>query len=277
MQTRTEYPAGVPCFVDTGRKNADPAIAFYGGLFGWDAQNVSPEGAPRYHMATLHGHTVAGIGEQDFQTWDPVWNQYVQVEDADATAKEVEQAGGEVKMDPFAIGSAGRMAVFADPHGAEICVWEPGETKGLGLVNDPGAWVASTLVSPDVDEAARFYRTVFGWEVKPIGDAQMFVMPGYVDHLEEINPGTKQQMEDYGAPDGFGDMVAYLIPANERGTRGWGITFSVEDADAAAAKTKQLGGEVVVEPYDAPWVRQAVIKDPEGAELTLSQFVPPEG
>ena len=137
MQTRTEYPAGVPCFVDTGRKNADPAIAFYGGLFGWDAQNVSPEGAPRYHMATLHGHTVAGIGEQDFQTWDPVWNQYVQVEDADATAKEVEQAGGEVKMDPFAIGSAGRMAVFADPHGAEICVWEPGETKGLGLVNTP--------------------------------------------------------------------------------------------------------------------------------------------
>ena len=38
----------------------------------------------------------------------------------------------------------------------------------------------------------------------------------------------------------------------------------------------ELGAEVVVEPFDAPWVRAAVLRDPDGAAFTVSQFVPPE-
>ncbi|MBA3359775.1 MAG: hypothetical protein H0U20_10010 [Thermoleophilaceae bacterium] len=54
------------------------------------------------------------------------------------------------------------------------------------------------------------------------------------------------------------------------------ITFGVEDADASVARAKELGAEVVVEPFDAPWVRAAVLRDPDGAALNVSQFVPPE-
>ena len=36
---------------------------------------------------------------------------------------------------------------------------------------------------------------------------------------------------------------------------------------------RQLGGEVVAGPFDAPWVRMAVVKDPQGATFIASQFV----
>jgi predicted enzyme related to lactoylglutathione lyase len=54
----------------------------------------------------------------------------------------------------------------------------------------------------------------------------------------------------------------------------WGITFAVDDADAIAARASELGGQVVVPPFDAPWVRMTIITDPQGATFTASKFVP---
>ena len=53
----------------------------------------------------------------------------------------------------------------------------------------------------------------------------------------------------------------------------WSVTFGVDDVDATAAKARELGGEVVAGPLDAPWTRTAVIKDPQGATFVASQFV----
>ena len=52
------------------------------------------------------------------------------------------------------------------------------------------------------------------------------------------------------------------------------MTFGVDDADAIAARAAELGGRVVVPPFDAPWVRMTVIADPQGATFTASKFVP---
>jgi predicted enzyme related to lactoylglutathione lyase len=52
------------------------------------------------------------------------------------------------------------------------------------------------------------------------------------------------------------------------------VTFGVADADATAAKAGELGGTVLVAPFDAPWVRMAIIADPQGATFVASQFVP---
>jgi uncharacterized protein len=48
----------------------------------------------------------------------------------------------------------------------------------------------------------------------------------------------------------------------------------VDDADATAAKATELGGKVIVAPFDAPWVRMTVIGDPQGATFIASKFVP---
>ncbi len=57
----------------------------------------------------------------------------------------------------------------------------------------------------------------------------------------------------------------------------WGVTFAVEDTDAVAARAAELGGTVVVAPYDAGPVREAVLHDPEGARFSISSYDPPAG
>jgi hypothetical protein len=83
-------------------------------------------------------------------------------------------------------------------------------------------------------------------------------------------------MAGMGAPEGFIDVVAALNPIadGDGGTPPhWSVTFAVDDADATAAKATELGGEVVVAPMDAPWVRMTVLKDPAGATFVAAQFV----
>ena len=65
------------------------------------------------------------------------------------------------------------------------------------------------------------------------------------------------------------------IPADQPDTPPhWSLTFAVDEADDIASKAEELGGKVVVPPFDAPWVRMAVIADPQGATFVASKFVP---
>jgi hypothetical protein len=84
-------------------------------------------------------------------------------------------------------------------------------------------------------------------------------------------------MAQMGAPERFEDVVASLNSiADDQPdvTTHWGVTFAVDDADVIAARAAELGGQVVVAPFDAPWVRMTIITDPQGATLTASKFVP---
>ena len=105
----------------------------------------------------------------------------------------------------------------------------------------------------------------------------MWALRGYGDLLEERNPGTRKGMAEMGAPERFEDVVASVnpIPDDQPDVRAhWGVTFAVDDADAIAARAAELGGRVVVPPFDAPWVRMTIISDPQGATFTASKFVP---
>jgi uncharacterized protein len=279
MPQRDEYPAGVPCYVDTGRRDADAAKGFYEGLFGWEIERTSPEGAPPYYSATLGGLTVAGIGSEPDRVRTPVWNTYVRVDDADATAATVTEAGGRTTLGPFDVGPAGRMAVHEDPAGAEFRTWQPGTTRGAQLVNESGAWVFSTLSTSDPAGTEAFYGAVFGWTLGLRGEdgSAMLMKPGYADAQERQEPGFIERLQRYGAPEGFGDVVATTMPLSAGESPCWQVTFAVASLDASAKRVGELGGEVLVEPFDAPWVRVAVVRDPEGAVLTLSQFVAPDG
>ena len=120
---------------------------------------------------------------------------------------------------------------------------------------------------------------MFGWKTLGLdGGFSMWTLPGYGDYLEQtVNPGMREGMAEMGAPAGFEDVVASLNPIADDQPETpphWGVTFAVDDADAIAAKAAELGGQVVVPPFDAPWVRMTVITDPQGATFTASKFVP---
>jgi uncharacterized glyoxalase superfamily protein PhnB len=80
-------------------------------------------------------------------------------------------------------------------------------------------------------------------------------------------------MKQMGAPERFEDVVASVSP-QPADTPHWSLTFAVDDADAIAARAAELGGQVVVPPFDAPWTRMTIITDPQGATFTASKFVP---
>jgi predicted enzyme related to lactoylglutathione lyase len=273
MSDPDRYIPGVPCWADTAQADPEAAAGFYGELFGWEVENVMPPESPRpYYVGRLRGGDVAAVAAQPEGGPPAAWNTYVWVTDAGATADEVRAAGGTVLMEPTALGDFGRVAIFADPAGAAFRAWEPGAHRGAAIVNEPGSVNFNVLDTPDLDGAAAFYGAVFGWEAVDVGGAPMWALPGYGDFLEQRTPGMRENMAAMGAPARFEDVVA-SVNRVAGGPARWGVTFAVDDADAIASRAAELGGRVVVAPFDAPWVRMAVISDPEGATFTASRFV----
>jgi predicted enzyme related to lactoylglutathione lyase len=283
---RDGYPAGVPCWVDTGQPDPEAAVRFYGDLFGWEFLNRMPADADgQYFIAQLRGRDVAAVGSQPEDAPPiPAWNTYVWVDSADDTAAKVNAAGGKVLVEPFDVFDAGRMAVFSDPSGAAFCVWQAKGHKGAQVVNEPGTWNFSGLNTRDPEGAKAFYGAVFGWEAGTVdlddGDFTVWTLPGYGDYLAERDPDLHRRMAADGAPGGFVDAVAWLAPMTsaqfpEDVRPHWSVTFAVADADAIADRAVELGGKVLVPPFDAPFVRMAVLSDPQGATFTASKYVPP--
>ena len=127
----------------------------------------------------------------------------------------------------------------------------------------------------NLDRAKSFYGSVFGWRTQTFG-GEMWTLPAYGDHLERDNPGLRKQTAEFGAA-GFEDVVASINPiaADHSDTPAhWSVTFATDDPDALAEKAAGLGGSVVVPPFDAPWVRMAVLADPQGATFLASKFAP---
>jgi uncharacterized protein len=140
-------------------------------------------------------------------------------------------------------------------------------------------WEFEDTMPPGSQGARSFYGSVFGWQTGAIGGGAVgWTLPGYGDWLErEHHPQLRRQMAEAGAPEGFEDVVASIIPIadDQPDTPAhWSVTLAVADADATAAKATELGGRVIVPPFDAPWVRMTVLADPQGATFVASQFVP---
>ncbi len=275
MSGQDRYIPGVPCWIDTTQPDPAAAAEFYGDLFGWELEDVMPADSPvKYYIGRRDGGDVAAVSSRpEGAPEGAVWNTYVWVDDADATSAKVREAGGTVVSEPFDVFDSGRMAVFADPAGAVFAVWQAKEHRGAKVVNEHGSLNFNVLSTTDLDAAAAFYGAVFGWEVIDAGGAPMWALPGYGDFLESRTPGMRENMAAMGAPERFEDVVASVTVDADTPPH-WGVTFGVDDADAIAARTKELGGEVLVPPFDAPWVRMAIVRDPQGAVFTASKFVP---
>jgi predicted enzyme related to lactoylglutathione lyase len=260
------YPPGVTCWIDTEQPDPAAASDFYAGLFGWRLSGSD------YLVATLDGHEVAGVGRT---SGGPArWNTYMAVADADAAATAVWDAGGTVATEAQDRGQGAWVEVCRDPAGAEFRLWQALDRPGAQLVNTPGAWNFSDLHTPDLDAAMAFYRPVFGWVAPELdqGAGIMLQVPGYGDHLAAtVDPGIHERQA--AAPAGFADVIGGVV-IDEHAS--WQVIFTVADRDATAAEAEKLGATVVTS-ADNLWTRTALIRDPQGAEFTASQFTPPDG
>ncbi|MEO8693712.1 MAG: VOC family protein [Acidimicrobiales bacterium] len=282
MADMRTYPSGVPCWIDSEQPDPAAACHFYGTLFGWTFEEAMPPGAPgSYLIAQLDGHDVGAIAPSTEPA--AMWNTYIAVDDADDVARVVMLEGGGLLQSAQDAGPAGRSAIFVDPTDAQFRLWQPRRRLGAQLVNAPGAWNFSDLHTGDTEAAKAFYARVFGWEADDLdlGGGQTSTMwrrPGYGDHLAAtVDPDIHDRQAAISAPPGFADAIAWLAPLDDREQPHWHVTFAVADRDEAVASALRLGATDLPGPMDTAWTKATIVRDPQGATFTVSQFTPPAG
>jgi uncharacterized protein len=200
-------------------------------------------------MALKNGRPVAGITPpmQGGADAPPTWNLYFSSADVAATAGRVEQGGAKVLVGPMEVPGTGHMLFAFDPTGAAFGVWQPGEHKGAAYWGEPGALTWVELNTRDGAAADAFYGGVFGYGNQQIGDGAQF---DYVVYTVGDNPvcGRMRMTEEWA------DTPPH-----------WMVYFGVDDADAAARRITDAGGQVSNGPFDSPYGRIVVFRDPSGA------------
>jgi uncharacterized protein len=254
MSERTSYVPGTPSWVDHGSPDLGASIEFYGALFGWDVpESENAEQTGGYRQAMKDGKPAGGMMPLMQEGQPPAWTTYVSVEDAEATAAAVKEAGGAVIAEPMEVLDLGTMAIFADPTGAVFGVWQPNTFHGAGLVNEPGALSWNELNTRDLDTAKTFYGAVFGWTFEDMA-------------FEGVGSYTTVNVGENGVA-GILDMAERGVP--EEIPAHWQVYFAVEDTEATIEQAKQRGGRVMVEPMEVPAGRFAILTDPHGASFAV--------
>jgi uncharacterized protein len=251
MAERSLYAPGAFSWVDLATPDPDAAKSFYASLFGWQADDMPmPEGGA-YSMQRVGGQYVAAIAPQPQAQRDAgmpaVWQSYVTVESADATATRAAELGGAVHAGPFDVMQAGRMAVIQDPQSAFFIVWEPRDHFGAGLVNAPGAFCWNELAAADLDTAPDFYAQLFGWRTEPFEGGPMRYLT--IKNGSATNGGMREKQPQE--------------PPN------WLVYFAVEHVDASVARIGELGGSTIAGPFEMANARMAVVADSQGAVFAL--------
>jgi predicted enzyme related to lactoylglutathione lyase len=247
-----KHPPGSPCWVDLGTGDLPGARRFYAGLFDWDPVTNPDPRAGGYTLFHLDGAVVAGAGRLTAPGQPVAWTVYLASEDADATARTAVAAGGHVLVEPVDVRAEGRMCVLADPGGAAFGVWQPGGFAGTQLSGRPGTLTWIELMARDAEGSARFYQRVFGWQARPANLPSM----SYTEFALGGQPFA-------GMMEMTGDAWPADLPPH------WMPYFEVADCDAAAGRTRELGGTVAVPPTDIQPGRFAVLGDPYGAYFSV--------
>lgn len=249
MVTRdTAWLPGTPCWSEVAVDSVKKAAAFYGSLFGWDADISEDPQFGGYASFTKDGRRVAGASPTQAPGQPQVWTTYLASDDVEQTAAKIKAAGGQVLMDPIDVGDLGRMIVAVDPTGAAFGVWQAGTHAGFQLANEPGSVAWNENLSADWEGNKKFYNEVFGYE---FGDMSS----------DEFSYAT---LDLNGAPvGGIGTLLMPDMPAN------WTTYFRVPDTDASVAEAVELGGKVVREAFDTPQGRIAMLADDQGAMFAI--------
>jgi len=250
MTTRDKAPIGSPCWTDLWTSDVEGSARFYCELFGWEAQEPSPEFGG-YFMFTRNGAPVAGgMGDMGDMRADNSWKVYLTSDDVAKTLELAEAGGAQIISPAMAVADLGTQAVLIDPTGATIGTWQPGTFHGFSALDEPGAPCWFELFTRDYAGAVAFYQAAFHWDTRVVGDT------------DEFRYTVMRNPEGEGELAGIMDASTFLAadaPAH------WSVYWEVEDAVAAVAKAKGLGGSVVAEAQDTPYGQIATVTDPAGA------------
>lgn len=241
--------------------DVEAAKAFYGSVIGWGTQ--------------LYGEPVPGMENEPYTLWmngdapvggvmtlpeqaraagaPPHWMASIGTPDVDGATKLVEEAGGQVYMEPADVPGIGRVSAVADPQGATFALYQPAEWQATPLAMPKvGELSWCELMAADWQSAWTFYERLFGWnkgEPMDMGAMGTYQLYGIGDHM-------------------LGGMMTK--PADMPAPPHWVHYFRVPDMDVAIERVKAGGGRVLNGPMPVPGgdlVAQCM--DPQGAVFAV--------
>lgn len=247
---------GMVEWVDLSTPDVEKAKQFYRDLLGW-TYNVQETDMGAYVVARIDGLEVAGMmaPAPDAPDQPSMWTTFIRVDDIDAAVGRVSDAGGTIAAAPFEIPGGARVAVAADRTGAMFALIGGGpEPDGAYYSDRPGGVCWVELMTSSVDDAADFYRQVFGWESET-------TFAGPIPYTT-CRLGTKEVAGIIGRPDN--------VPPEAPDA--WSVYFTVGDCAHAEKRAAELGGAVLLPTMPTPMGPFAVVADPMGAAFQIMQI-----
>lgn len=217
------------------------SAAFYSELFGWKAERMDMPGMP-YTIFKVGERMVAGM--MDIPSGAPIpshWSSYVEVDDADATAKLITSLGGQVVAGPMDVEGVGRIGSALDPQHAAFAFMKSA-TPSTPTTPGLGEFCWEQIHPTDVDAAIAFYSKVFGWTSVDFPGAPMKV----------VKAGDIDVASVMAAPPGVHPhWIHYVV---------------VDDLKSAGDRAARLGGKLMMENVTVPNIGSfTVVQDPVGA------------
>lgn len=243
---------GMPYWIDLASSDLRKSSHFYAQVLGWDIEEV--EGG--YRIARLQGLPVAGFVQRPEDDNQPdTWITYFQsAAIADDCARAVE-LGGRVLVEPTSV-YLGQLAVLVDTAGGMFGLIQPAGEDSFIAAGEPGTPVWHEFTATvSYDDAVSFYEQLFDW-VTATTDAQ--------DYTTALVDGAAFA----GIFNATGKFPLH-VPSF------WQSFLGVLDVADAVAKTRELGGDVIREPFDSGFGKMAIIADSTGATVTLCEVLPP--
>lgn len=237
--------------------DAAAATEFYSSVIGWTARDAGMSDKP-YTILSAGETMVGGLLDLPQSARDaggrPGWIGYVAVGNVDDYATRVRDAGGTIHHAPEDIPGVGRFAVAGDPQKAAFVLFSPADTGQApppAARDAPGHVGWRELQAADWQAAFAFYSDLFGWTK---GDA--------------IDMGPMGTYQIFASGDAQSGGMMTKVEADSRPF--WLYYFNVAEIDAAVARVKDAGGQVVHGPQQVPggsWIAQGI--DPQGVLFAM--------
>lgn len=250
MPTVQSHKPGAPCWIDLVTSDLESARSFYTELFAWSYDSYPLPNDMVYLMSTIRGSNVAGLMQQEGgSAAPPTWQAYFAVDDADAAAERVTDAGGRLLYPVDEIPGSGRTTMALDVLGARFALWQSTGRIGSAVVGEHGAPLWHELQADDAESAAGFYETVLGLGARKT----------------EITDIEYTELTADGTP-----VAGIMSKESADQPNTWLVYFGADDPDQTVELAVSLGGSVVSPPFDIPGVgRMAVLSDPQGAVFAV--------
>ena len=116
--------AGEICWHELRTNDLGAAMTFYNELFGWELPQTKI--SPMDYKEIVHNGTAyGGMMPMEGDDWGGApsqWATYIAVDSDDPPVRKITENGGSIRVPPFDAPGVGRMAMVADPSGADFAI-----------------------------------------------------------------------------------------------------------------------------------------------------------